>query len=173
MTKTTRSIRRRRTLKKPEENLAWILPADEESMKTKKEAQTGEQIPRSDAFRETFVFLFDREEAQVVRSFGDLLEDRMLERVVYAERNPGFSYTLEETFAVATDLWFLKDFLLRVSAERKFSDLNPTEKSLSELAERFAPQVADLAERLEQEIQKLISDEQDEPPRGNGSTVDG
>ncbi|HZF13090.1 MAG TPA: hypothetical protein VFE33_30230 [Thermoanaerobaculia bacterium] len=143
-------------------------------MKTKQEAQASEHIPSSDAFRETFVFLFDREEAQVVRSFGDLLEDRVLERVVYEERNPGFSYTLEEMFAVATDLWFLKDFLLRISSERRFSDLKPTEKSLSELAERFAPEVADVAERLEQEIQRLISDEQDERPPGNEATaIDG
>ena len=120
----------------------------------------------SEAFRETFVFLFDREEAQTVRRFGDLLQDRMLDRVVFQERYPGFSYTLGEMCAVAADLQFLAGFLRSVSSERKLSELTPTEESLAELAERFAPEVAALAGRLEQEIHRLISDDEEEQAAG-------
>jgi hypothetical protein len=120
-------------------------------------------IPRSDAFRETFVFLFDREEAQIVRSFGDLLQDRLLDRASFEERNPGFSFTLEEMFAAATDLRFLAGFLRGVSAERRLSELTPTEQGLSELAERLAPELAALAGKLDREIERLISDAEDEP----------
>ena len=134
-------------------------------MKTETESQAGAgnapTVPKSEAFRETFVFLFDAEEAQVVRRFGDLLQERMLDRAVYQERNPGVSYTLAEMFAVATDLRFLESFLRDVSYERRLSDLTRTEQSLSELAERLAPQVAALAGKLGQEIEKLISDEED------------
>jgi hypothetical protein len=132
-------------------------------MKTKKKIPAGATItPKSDAFRETFVFLFDRKEAQIVRRFGDLLQDRMLDRAVHQERNPGGSFTLGEMLAVTTDFRFLEGFLRGVSAERSLSDLTPTEQSLSELAGRFAPEVAALTERLEQEIQRLISDDEDE-----------
>jgi hypothetical protein len=138
---------------------------DEEEQRTGAADELSEEtmmITRSEAFRETFAFRFNREEAQIVRRFGDLLEE-VLGRAVYQERNPGSSYTLQELFAVAADLRFLEGFLYGVGSERRLSDLSLTDQSLSQLAERFAPEVAALAERLEQEIQQLISDEEEKP----------
>jgi transcriptional regulator with XRE-family HTH domain len=125
------------------------------------------EAPTSEAFRDTFLFVFEPEDAQVFRQFVEVLQDRLLDRSTYAERYPQFSYTLAEMFAVKADLCFLATFLRAVGTERHLSDLTPTEVGLSELAERLAPEVAALAERLEHEVQSLISDDDgDEQRRG-------
>ena len=101
--------------------------------------------------------------------FVELVEDRLLDRSTYEERNPHFSYTLAEMLAVAADLSFLGSFLRNVAAERRWSELNDTEQELSELAERFAPQVAALAQALEREVERRIGDDEDGSPAGTAS----
>ncbi len=130
------------------------------------EEEQARLLQTSDAFRETFLFLFDPEDAQVFRQFVDVIEDRLLARSTYGERHPHFSYTLAEMLAVTADLSFLKTFLQNVAAERQLSELNATEQSLAELAERMAPQVAALAGVLEREIEQLIRDDEDGSPAG-------
>jgi hypothetical protein len=129
-----------------------------------KEAPTA-GAPMSEAFRETFLFVLDTEESQAFRRVGDVIQERLLDRVTYQERNPHFSFTLAEMFAVAVDLRFLQGFLTAIGSERSLSDLTPTEQSLSALAERLAPDVAALAGSFEQEIDRLISDDEDAPTR--------
>src|SRR3954467_1319946 len=134
----------------------------EEGKKQGKEKAREPGAAISEAFRETFLFLFSPEDAEVFRRFVEVVQDRLLERSTYEERNPHFSYTLAEMLAVAADLSYLKTFLQGVAAERRLSDLTPTEHSLSQLAERFALEVAALAERLELEIKGLVSDDEEE-----------
>lgn len=121
------------------------------------------RTPMSEAFRETFLFVLDTDEAEIFRRFGDVVQERLLDRVTYRGRDPHFSFTLAEMFAVAVDLRYLEGFLNAVSSERSLSDLTSTEQSLSMLAERLSLDVAALAGSLEQEIDRLISDDEEAP----------
>jgi len=123
--------------------------------------------PTSETFRETFLFVLDSDEAVAFRRFGEVVQERLLDRATYQERNPHFSFTLAEMFAVALDLRFLEGFLSSIAAERRWSELTPTEQALSELAEELAPEVAALAETLERRTEQLIADDQ-EPPQVGG-----
>ena len=139
---------------------------DETEMKTGgAEPPPESEAPISEAFRETFLFLFSPEDAQVFRRFVDVLQDRLLDRTAFQQRQPQTPYTLAELFAVTVDLRFVEKFLEAVGSERSLSELTPTEQALSELAEELAPEVRALAEKLERSTDQLISDDQDEPPQ--------
>src|SRR5882724_3097826 len=125
-------------------------------------------VPTSETFRETFLFVLDSDEAAAFRRFGEVVQERLLDRLTYQERNPHFSFTLAEMFAVAVDLRFLERFLRGIASERRLSELTPTEQALSALAEELAPDVAALAAKLERRTDQLISDDQDEPPQAEG-----
>jgi hypothetical protein len=128
----------------------------EDDSKAAEKGETG-------AFRETFIFAFSPEDAEIFRRFVEVVQDRLLERSAYEESHTLFSYTLAEMLAVQADLRFLARFLADVGSERRLSELTHTEESLSELAARLAPEVAALAARLEREIHDLTADE-----HGNG-----
>lgn len=125
-------------------------------------------VPPSEVLRETFLFVLDSGDAEAFRRIGEVVQERLLDRVTYQERNPHVSFTLAEMFAAAVDLRFLEKFLVGVASERRLSDLTPTEQALSALAEELAPDVAALAEKLERRTEQLISDDQDEPPQAEG-----
>jgi hypothetical protein len=117
------------------------------------------KVPPSEVLRETFLAILDPEEADTFRRSAGVIQDRLLDRAAYEEKHPQFSYTLAEMTGVAADLFFLQRFLLQVAAERRLSELTPTEEALAALADRLAPGVQALAEGLEQELARLISDE--------------
>jgi len=121
------------------------------------------RTPVSEAFRETLLCILDAEEAEAFRRFGDVVQDRLLDRAAYEKRNPHFSFTVAEMVGVAADLRFLEAFLRAVGAERRLSDLTPTEQGLSSFAQQLAPQVAALAEKLDREIERWVLDDEDEP----------
>jgi hypothetical protein len=121
------------------------------------------KVPTSEVLRETFLAILDPDEAETFRRSAVVIQDRLLDRVAYEERNPQFSYTLAEMSGVAADLWFLQGFLLQVAAERRFSELTPTEAALAAFADRLAPGVQALAEGLEQELARLTADETPPP----------
>jgi hypothetical protein len=135
-------------------------------------AVPGTKIKESEVFRETFLFVLDPEEAEAFRHFGDVVQDRFLDRSIYEKGNPHFSFTLAEMVGVAADLRFLEGFLRAVGAERRLSELTATEQGLSSLAERLAPEVATLAGKLAQEIEHLIADE-DEPAEASPTPGEG
>ncbi len=145
-------------------------------MDTEKEQGTravpGTKSKESEAFRETFLFVLDPEEAETFRRFGDVMQDRFLDRSSYEKRNTHFSFTLAEMVGAAADLRFLAGFLRAVGAERRLSELTATEQDLSSLAERLAPEVATLALKLTQEIERLIADE-DEPAEASPAPGEG
>jgi hypothetical protein len=126
-------------------------------------AVPGTKTKESEVFRETFLFVLDPEEAEAFRRFGDVVQDRFLDRSNYEKRNPHFSFTLAEMVGVAADLRFLEGFLRAVGAEMRLSELTPTEQGLSSFAEQLMPEVATLAEKLAQEIERWIADDEDEP----------
>ncbi len=130
-------------------------------------------VETSEAFRETFLFLFDPEDAKVFRQFIQVVEER-LDRSTYSGEPPHVSYTVAEMLAVVADLSYLETFLERVAAERSLSELKPTERSLADLAERLAPQVAALASGLAQEIEHLLGDDgNDEDDEDDEDATDG
>lgn len=135
-------------------------------------AVPGTKSKVSEVFRETFLFVLDPEEAEAFRHFGDVVQDRFLDRSIYEKRNPHFSFTLAEMVGVAADLRFLEGFLRAVGAERRLSELTATEQGLSALAERLTPEVATLAGKLAQEIERLIADE-DEPAEASPAPGEG
>ena len=139
--------------------------------KHKKRRQIQEEIgktasvpaPRAEAFRETFLFVLDPAEASTFRRFGEVLHDLLLDRAAYEESDPQSSYTLAELRGVVSDLRYLSEFLGRVGAERRLSELTATEQGLSLAAERFGLEISALAGRMEQEIERLIADDDGAP----------
>ena len=107
----------------------------------------------SAAFRESFLCIFDPEEAQAFRTFGNVVENRFLDRATYEEGAP--SYTLAEMQGAALDLKFLGAFLQVVGREREASELSRRDWLLSSLAAELGEAVAALAERLDRELARL------------------
>ena len=137
-----------------------------DTKKTKTQGAAAEPVARvisaSEVFRESFLFVLDIEDAEIARRFGEVLQDRFLDRAVYEKKSPHLSFTLAEVLGVAADLRFLGGFLRSVGSERRLSELTATEQALSSFAEGLAPEVAALAGRLEEEIKRLTSDDEDD-----------
>lgn len=119
--------------------------------------------PRSEAFRETFLFVLAPAEASTFRRFGVVLHDLLLDRAAYEGSDPQSSYTLAELRGAVSDLRYLSEFLGRVGAERRLSELTVTEQGLSLAAERLGLEITALAGRMEQEIESLIDDDDGTP----------
>lgn len=119
--------------------------------------------PWAEAFRETFLFVLDPAEASTFRRFGEVLHDLLLDRAAYEESDPQSSYTLAELRGGVSDLRYLSEFLGQVGAERRLSELTVTEQDLSLAAERFGLEISALAGRMEQEIERLLADDDGAP----------
>lgn len=100
-------------------------------------------------FRETFLHRFTRpEHRRTLTGLTEILEELWLEAAGFWP--PGDSGPPRcELAAVAVDLRHLEGFLLHVGREHELSELDPADRTLSQLAADMAPEVAALAERLE------------------------
>lgn len=124
---------------------------------------SAEQAPGSEAFRETFLCNFRPKLKVLFRQFVEALQELAHDQVSYDEDDLSGSFTLAELRALVADLRYGASFLDGVGKERLLSELTSTEQSLSALAEEYAPELRSLADELEKRLERLISDEKDEP----------
>jgi hypothetical protein len=103
------------------------------------------------AFRGTFLRLFKPEDADALARIGRLLYDCALEcgREWHRERE---SETVGEMIAAAADFRFLEGLLTAAGREYLEASLGARDTALSQLAATIAPEVAGLAERIEQAL---------------------
>ena len=103
------------------------------------------------AFRGTFLRLFKPEDADALARVGRLLYDCALECGREWHRDPE-TETFGEMSAVASDFRFFEGLLAAAGREYLEASLGARDTTLSQLAGQIAPEMARLAEMIEQAL---------------------
>lgn len=103
-------------------------------------------------FRETFLHRFTQpEHRSTLMGLCEMLEELWLEAAGFWPRGDT-TPPRSELEAAVSDLRHLQGFLANVGRELELSELDEADQELSRLAAEMAPDVARLAERLEQAL---------------------